>query len=224
MKRLIVIFIYSFAFSVLSLSYCYGQCKYDKQNPSSVIKLTHDGNKLKIERLFEKDTVLCKDSIIIGYGKYVSFTKYGLSYSALNIPIKFRPKIENSDVPDIVEAEVKNIGFFIGKRYEINKYFYNGKQSSHAFNWGAFVSPTGIKLTPENTEGKLDKLTQLAISTGIGLSYTYNKFSIMLIPAAIDLGVGSKMGDWVYNNKFWWGFGVGVDMGFFNQGEKEKTK
>lgn len=209
--------LYLLTISILSLTFSHAQCTYDKKNPSSVIKLTHDGNELHIVRLFKnKPDAPCKDTIRIAYGKYVSFTRKSTSYSALNIPIKIRPKIEKIEIPDMVEADVKNIGLFLGKRYEINRFFYNGVQSSHAFNWGVFVSPTAIKLTTENTDGKQDKLTQLALSTGLGLSYTYNKFSIMVIPAGMDIGLGSEMSDWVYNNKFWWGFGVGVDLGFFN--------
>ena len=173
----------------------------------------HSGNRLVVSKL-NTACKLISDTINIDCYQFYRISETNTAFSVVNIPFKIRLKTDS--LPSNVETGIENAGIFIGRKREIKRYFYNGKETTHAISAGIFFSPTAIKLNAENTDGKVEtEVTQLAISTGIGFSYTYQKLSFMIIPLGFDFGITSKTSKWVYNGKYWFGFGLGIDVGYF---------
>lgn len=174
----------------------------------------HIGNSIELTILNTSTNTQTTNTYQINTYSFLAVANNSTAFSAINIPFKLRFKTDS--IPSVVETSIENLGLFIGRKRETERYFYSGRKTFHAISIGAFVSPTAITLNAGNTGGKVeDEITQLGVSTGIGLSYTYNKVSFMFIPVGFDFGTSSKTGNWVYNGKYWLGFGVGIDTGYF---------
>jgi hypothetical protein len=132
--------------------------------------------------------------------------------SIVTVPFKVRPRIDN--MAQNVVTGLKNAGMNIGLfNYKLDRYFVNEKYSSHNFSAGILIAPSAEELSPENTNNSvLQESTQLFISTGISLTYTYNDISITAIPAGLDFATTPDGGKFVYNKKYWWGFGLGISL------------
>lgn len=50
------------------------------------------------------------------------------------------------------------------------------------------------------------------MSTGLTLNYSYNKLTFTLVPIGFDFATNTAGKQWNYNGKYWWGFGIGVDL------------
>lgn len=178
-----------------------------------IYKLEHGGNKLTAHYYdISSPETAKKDSIFIPYKSFVAISEWkrGLDVSVLNIPFKIRPKLDT--IPGTATADIKNIGLFLGNSFTSDRYFYNGKSSRHKFTVGGFLSPTLITLNQTNTNGAVDgDLSQMGLSIGAGINYTYRSISFVLIPMGFDIGLSSQSKDWIYNKKYWFGFGIGID-------------
>ncbi len=178
-----------------------------------VFDLQQKGNKLTASYY---DTILPQehkiDSLFIPYRSFLTISdrKRGLEASILNIPFKVRPKMDT--LASIATADLKNIGLFLGVSRTSKRYFYNGISKTHTFIAGGFVAPTLISLSKSNTDGELQAdLSQLGLSIGLGINYTYKSISFILIPMGFDIGLGQETKNWIYNKKYWFGFGIGFD-------------
>lgn len=186
-------------------------------NPNEIIVKVddHTGNALNLIILNLQTNQQTPRTITLQPYSFFTITTTDITFSAVNIPFKIRSKVDSTEAN--VETNIANIGLFIGKKREAKRYYYSGRETVHSICGGLFISPTAINLNEVNTEGRVTgEISQFGLSTGIGFSYTYNKVSFMVIPAGFDIGLSSKTDTWIYNKKYWFGFGFGVDLGLFN--------
>lgn len=149
-------------------------------------------------------------------GTFYSFrsVKPQISASVITIPFKVRPKKDT--VSTSVETGFANGGILLGKTISTTRYFFDETQSSYNFTFGVFIAPAAIKF--KDREGA--ELTQLAISTGFGIAYSFNAMNLFLA-LGFDIGTAPEIRkDWIYNNQMWVGFGLGIDTSFINLGKK----
>ncbi|RXM52629.1 MULTISPECIES: hypothetical protein [unclassified Chryseobacterium] len=127
--------------------------------------------------------------------------------SLVTVPIKIRPNISGAD------SGLDNVGVnFDFIYYERDRYFATGGNSTHRFGAGMMLAPLVQELTSDNTTSKSEKGKQFFLSTGLALSYSYNKILFTLVPFGFDFGFNKNGKDWVNNGKYWWGFGIGADL------------
>ncbi|ALI98925.1 hypothetical protein [Rufibacter tibetensis] len=128
----------------------------------------------------------------------------------LTVPIKVRPSI--NELPQTATTGLSNAGVGVNLlNARLERYFINGKKSTHIISLGVFVAPSAEELTPENTNGHVtSKYKQLFISPGLSITYSYNDIAFSFIPVGFDYATGSEGKKWVYNKERWWGFGIGV--------------
>lgn len=147
---------------------------------------------------------------VVNHLQAVYVFKKNAPLSVLAIPFKIRPMIDGRP------AEAKsnaNLGLsvpLIGLLW--NRLFADGGKSAHLFSLNAFAAPALEKIDSTNTNGRiLIPRDNIVLSTGLSLTYTYNnEISFSIIPLATDIGFTSATDQWVYDRKYWWGFGIGV--------------
>lgn len=181
-----------------------------------IVKINdHTGHSLELVVLDLSSNLQRIVTITLEPYSFYSISTTNIAFSAVNIPFKIRSKIDSAAAN--VETAIENIGLFIGRKREAKRYFYSGKETVHSISAGFFLSPTAIELKAGNTNGEVtEEISQFGLSTGIGLSYTYNKVTFMIIPIGFDIGLSSKTDKWIYDKKYWFGFGFGFDLGLFN--------
>lgn len=182
-----------------------------KKEISFVLNVEGNLDTLKVDGYDNNDKIVHR-SIVLPRGKALGIwtTSYKPTLSIMTIPFKVRPSTAN--LPQNVTTGLSNAGLNIGffnKR--LDRYFVNNKNSTHNFSLGFLLAPSAEKLTPDNTNNIITKeSTQLFISTGLSLTYSYGDISISLIPAGIDFATTSDGKNYAYNGKYWWGFGIGI--------------
>lgn len=132
------------------------------------------------------------------------------------IPIKVRPGTNGKSAT--ATSGLKNLGLNLDLwSMERTNYFANSEKTTHKLALGILVAPGVEELDSTLTAGKLEgdeKSRQLFISTGITLSYSYNKITFSFVPFGYDVGT-SSIGNSL-EQKRWWGFGIGVDPKIFS--------
>ncbi len=227
---LITIFVSNFSFSQTNFSFSeYNNKSYenlfkDELNKNKslndqiynyIVKIDVDKNKYLVYYAESEGEEIKIDTIPITYGKTLSLNQYGIfSLSLFTTPFKIRPKQE--EISQEVKSDLKNIGLFASVFYAKRKSILNdGSTREHKGSLGFFISPTSEEFNPENTNGIVQKSNKLVISTGLALSYTYKSIVLSYIPLGFDFGTNSDKKHWIYNEKRWWGFGIGLDGKFF---------
>lgn len=144
-----------------------------------------------------------------------SFT-YRPSISLLTIPYKVRRKA--NDTPVIANSGLTNVGLnFAILTERLDRYFSEGKKSSHSLSLGLFMAPNVEELTPANTNNEITvNNKQLFFSTGLTLKYAYNNIELSFIPVGFDIATNSLGKKWIYNKNSWFGFGIGIDPKIFS--------
>lgn len=138
-------------------------------------------------------------------------TKFFPTVSLVTVPFKIRPK--SGDLSSSAYSDLKNIGVnvdFYSVKWD--RYFATGKTSTHRASGGLLVAPLVEELTEDNTIDGIANDKQLFWSLGFALNYSYNKLTFTFIPIGFDIAHHSSGKQWVYNRKYWWGFGIGVDL------------
>lgn len=131
--------------------------------------------------------------------------------SLMSVPFKMRPKTK--DVPFSAYSDLKNVAInvdFFSKQWD--RYFATGKTSTHRASAGLFASPLVEELTVENSKNQTAKNSQLFLSAGISINYSYNKLTFTFIPLGFDIATNNVGKEWIHNGNYWWGFGIGVDL------------
>lgn len=163
---------------------------------------------------FKKSQGFVTDTIIFNNKKnvYTNITTNWFStVSLMTVPFKIRPKARSTS--SIAYSDLKNVAVnidFFSKQWD--RYFATGKTSTHRFGGGLFASPLVEELTVENSKNQTANNKQLFLSTGISISYSYNKLTFTLIPLGFDIATNSVGKEWIHNGNYWWGFGIGVDL------------
>ena len=89
--------------------------------------------------------------------------------------------------------------------------------ANHKFSLGIWAAPMVEKLNSETTKNYLkdeNEVSQFFISTGLTINYTYNNISFSFVPIGFDYATSTIGKEWIYNQKRWWGFGIGLEPKF----------
>ena len=153
--------------------------------------------------------------------EYASFWFNCVEGGALTIPFKYRPKFtkNNVDISDQFTADL-NIGAYLGYSFGKIKYMYRKNEDKEPSKWlvsiGPFLSVSRVEidsLTSLSATKPLKVKQEIAtVSPGIGLMASiYNfRFGVFL---GNDLAIGQTAQKWDYHNRWWWGFGLGYNIG-----------
>lgn len=155
-----------------------------------------------------------------------TFKEFVNSISVYSIPFKIRPGItaqidsKEQTLPPTSNGSVSNIGVNL----EITKakwdiYTIRDNIYSHKLSLGLWVGPSIEELDKTNTRtfpADISKSKQLFISTGITISYSFNNFSFVFVPAGWDWGTSTLGKTWAYEGERWWGFGIGISPKIFS--------
>lgn len=181
---------------------------------SYVANVSSDKNTLSLFGTRGGATVTQKVDLEYGEALGIWNNEY-FKISLLTIPFKVRGSREG--FPSVAAADLKNIGLNLNLySRNLDRYFWDGKKSTHKFGVGVFMAPTVEELTPETTKDLItEKTKQLFVSAGLSLSYTYNNIQLTFTPAAFDFGTTSLGKNWIYNQVRWFGFGIGIDPKIF---------
>lgn len=183
----------------------------------------NENKKIKNYKLVKSDTVhtiLKGENKIIVYvtpaesGKFLSTGKWGWSFGLLTVPFKIRPATHG--LPSESKADIKNINIFFGRNYNSERMFWNQRTSSHRWLFGGMAGISTETLTNLNSnepkfENNPTNQAYLTLAGGVGYSYK-DKITLMFIPVGADIGFSDTSKKWIYNGKYWWGFGIGLDI------------
>jgi hypothetical protein len=141
-----------------------------------------------------------------------------LPISITSVPFKVRQGFDEFETT--ATSGIKNLGlnFDLG-RWNTERYFASGKKSTHKFYAGIWVAPSVEELDFTQTRGFLadgTKSKQLFISTALTINYAYNNLTFTFVPMGFDIATSSVGKEWVYNERRWWGFGIGIEPKFLN--------
>jgi hypothetical protein len=140
---------------------------------------------------------------------------------ALTIPFKYRPKFteNNVDISDQFTADL-NVGAYFGYSFGKIKYMYRKNEDKEPLKClvsiGPFLSVSRVEIDSttslSSTEPLKTKIAIATVSPGIGLMISiYNfRFGVFL---GNDLAIGQTAQKWDYHNRWWWGFGLGYNIG-----------
>ena len=142
---------------------------------------------------------------------YSNTTFKNWTFSVMTIPFKVRPKIQ--DLSLFAKADIKNIGIYTGVfNWTTKRFLKDGTTTETKLSLGGIISPAVEEFNSGNTNGQITTATnQMIISTGVLASITYRNVTFAIIPAGIDFGLTSQSKKWVYREKYWFGFGIGLD-------------
>jgi hypothetical protein len=153
--------------------------------------------------------------------EYASFWFNCIEGGALTIPFKYRPKFtkNNIDISDQFTADL-NVGAYLGYSFGKIKYMYRKNEDKEPSKWlvsvGPFLSVSRVEIDSTTslsaTEPLKIKKAIATVSPGIGLMTSiYNfRFGVFL---GNDLAIGQTAQKWDYHNRWWWGFGLGYNIG-----------
>ena len=144
-------------------------------------------------------------------GKYVHKRIKWFNFSAMTIPFKVRPEIQN--LKTVAKGDLKNFGLHVGIFNHIWKvYLQDGTINEYKFSVGALFAPAAEEFNTLNTGGVLTTATtQAVLSTGLTVVMSYRGINFAFIPAGVDFGLTDDSKSWKYNGKYWYGIGIGID-------------
>lgn len=183
----------------------------------------------------EKDGVFQKRSVSLKKGQVysISETKFIRNFKHFNfidafslssVPFKVRPaltvEMNNKDTTFARAAfsGLTNVGLNMElAKFQIDRYFANGKKSSHKLNVGLFFAPAVEELDSLYTKGFIqkNKSKQLFLSAGATISYSFNNIAFVFVPYGRDIATSTIGKKWIYEGRRWWGFGIGISPTIF---------
>lgn len=153
---------------------------------------------------------------------FISLNERSWNFSAITIPIKLRPKLEEGDV-EIKEdwSASLNLGFFGGHTWGKYRRRYEKPNlktlPSLSITVGGFVSAGTASLDSLSTRiGREpfkdgNKATIGVFSPGLGIVFSVFNFDLGVFYGC-DMGVGADSRNWNYNRRGWLGFGLGYNI------------
>ncbi|NMH28064.1 hypothetical protein [Flavobacterium silvaticum] len=188
------------------------------ETSDNLFKITYF-DKSNHDRLTYYETPIVRNGYI-GYHEHISVFKFQFPISIVTVPFKVRPNFQGRK--QLAKADVDNIGVNLAiYQYSLHRLFYDGKTSNHKFSIGLMAAPMVQEFNEENTNEYLNEdesYTQLMLSSGITLSYTYKELSFTIIPLGWDTALTTVGKHWVYNGRPWYGFGIALDTKFLGFG------
>ncbi len=167
---------------------------------------------------------------------YISIPYATWQFGVTTIPIKFRrggtaiakeeplidapedwqPAEQERTISNSTTAAI-NAGLFFGRKWGRTR-FYDGKSRNHnsiGFEIAGFFGPTVVELNDTNsTQFVVQKSSELALSYGLGAMISYRDINLGGYFGK-DSIVGSSSKYWYFNNKTWFGIGLGFGIKIF---------
>ena len=129
--------------------------------------------------------------------------------SLVTVPFKIRPDIQNRGQQAKATTNLGIMFPLAGLTW--NRLFADTGVSKHILSLQVLAAPSIEEFDSSNTNGQiLSKHSKLVLSGGVAITYTYNDIAFSVIPAALDYGMDSTGKKWVYHDRYWWGFGIGI--------------
>ena len=138
------------------------------------------------------------------------------SFNLVTVPFKIFPKTDNA--PSQVNGGIDNIGLYVAKTgWNFSRLRADGSESKRSIGYGAYIAPSVVKLDKTNTGiTDFEETNKMYLTTAFAVSLKYGNFTVMLIPAGVDIALSDSAKAWKYDGHYWWGFGLGVDTSLFN--------
>lgn len=137
------------------------------------------------------------------------------SLNIATIPFKIFPKTK---YPSSVSGDIDNVGLYGGLRfYDFSILKANGKEIKSNVGAGIYLAPSVVKLDKDNSSIIDDtEVSKMYLTTAFAFHIKYQSFTIMIVPAGMDIPFSESSKQWDYDGKYWWGFGLGIDTSLFN--------
>ena len=146
---------------------------------------------------------------------------------ALTIPLKYRPGFTRNeiDVSPLLDTEI-NMNLFVGYRMGRVSYTYDQHKKMLTNMWsvsvGGFVGLGTQKIDSISTSTALAPLTSEKnvplLSYGAGAVFNLSDLSLGLF-LGVDNGLGKTADKWDFDNRFWFGVGLGYKLSFLGKQE-----
>jgi hypothetical protein len=145
----------------------------------------------------------------------IKFSKQSPDFDITTIFFKYRPSVYN--LPAQLTTDL-NVAFYAGWRYDnyylkhktdpLNRKFL--KLSSFGYDFGIFAGPGSTTVSPFTTNDRTEKeYTGMIFQTGIA-GFIESDIASFGVAIGLDYLLNDDRKIWVYNNKPWVGFIVGI--------------
>ena len=147
----------------------------------------------------------------------LNFRKQSLDIDITTILLKYRPSV--SGLPSQLTSDL-NVSLYAGWRHDNYKILRttdplgksNLKISNLGFDYGFFAGPGTTGINPFTTNNKTtDEYSGMIIQTGIA-GFLETNFASFGIAVGLDNLLNRDSDIWIYNNKPWVGFIVGIAL------------
>ena len=146
-------------------------------------------------------------------------------FSIAYVPLRIRPRETVTDSEGTLRTYTRrgvsrttDLGLKIDlAQYGKERYFANGKRSSHRVALGIWGAPGVHEIDSTQIIGESDigskPSNQLILSLGLTVTYKYNNVQFMIVPFGYDIGLSEVARDWVYHGRErnWYGIGIAID-------------
>lgn len=142
-----------------------------------------------------------------------TFSAYKPNLSLITVPFKIRP--EQGDLATNAQSGITNLGLnvdFFGWKWD--RYYSDASKKTHKLGMGLWLAPSIEELDATTSNGFLaadKKSKQMFLSTGATISYSFNAISFVVVPIGFDFPTSAVGRKWVYEGKYWWGFGIAIE-------------
>ena len=178
------------------------------------IDVYHAGDIMSSKDLFMSVSLKKEDSVLI---PRLRFSKQSLDIDLTSIPLKFRPSVNG--LPAQLNTDL-NMAVYAGWRHDTYKIIRRtdplGKRyaqiTNFGFDFGAFAGLGGTPVNPTSTNNRTNQeYTGMVVQTGLAGFVESNIVSFGLA-VGLDNLVNRDRKIWVYNNRPWVGFILGIAL------------
>lgn len=153
---------------------------------------------------------------------------------AVNIPLQFTPG-HNDVALNGISTTFLNVNAFLGRAWGNTKFYYDPSKTHTAFTGmlsvfagvgqlpALTIQSNGAGKPPNNSynlspqAASLAGTSQLGFSYGAGATVTIDIFDLgLFVGNTLGIGSGELVNGWYGENKWWVGFGLGLNIGMFN--------
>ncbi|MEM1219344.1 MAG: hypothetical protein AAGH79_10545 [Bacteroidota bacterium] len=133
------------------------------------------------------------------------------AFSLLTMPIKIRATGSADSLASTTEIGFNNLLVFVGVGNGWHQY-EQGRMRNAIFNFGLFLGPTRVRLTPGNTDNAItEEIDRFGWSLGGAFLTNVRRFQFGLSVGA-DFLAGSPTYDWAHDGEIFFGFTLGYSF------------